>query len=127
MIFSVGFALTHDAVCHEGGGEASVKYLSVHEHEHGHGAHGHGETHEQSEKSGHQSDHHDDIHDHQLRPLLAKREVSEQQRVGCIQIAMVTFVTAESLVAAGLANIYPVNDGAELSLPVGEVFVLDSI
>ena len=119
LIFSVGFALAHDAVCHEGGGKTSVKYLSDHEHEHGHVAHRATGHVEHSEETGEDRDHQGDMHDHQLKPLLAKREVSGQQRVDCIQIALAAFMTPDSVnAAAGGTNIHPVIYGSESSLPV---------
>ena len=110
LIFSVGYALTHDAVCHEGGGKTPVTDMSHHEHEHSHGAH---------YQAGHDSDHYGDMHDHQLEPLLVKKVVSTQQQVHCIQIALAAFMAPDSMVAAaGPTNIGPVIYDTESSLPV---------
>lgn len=109
LILSVGYALTHDAVSHEGGGKTPVKHLSHHEHEHSHGAH---------HQTTHGSDHYGDMHDHQLEPLLVKKVALAQQRVGCIQIALAAFMAPDSMnAAAGLTNIHPAIYDTESSLP----------
>ncbi len=118
LIFSVSCALTHDALCLEGGGETSVKRLSHHGHEHSHDAHhqtGHGHH---TEENGRDSDRHGDTHDHQLEPLLIKKDISTKQRPLPGQVVMAVCSTPGSISVAVARSIsHPVIRGTESSLP----------
>lgn len=118
LVFSVSCALTHDALCHEGDGETSVKCLSHHGHEHGRDAHrqtGHGHH---AEETCHDSDCHRDTHDHQLEPLLIKKDISTKQRPLPGQVALAVCSTPGSISAAVARSIsHPVIYCPESSLP----------
>ena len=118
LVFSVSCALTHDALCHEGGGETSVKRLSHHGHEHSHDAH-HEKGHDHhAEETDHDSDHHGDTHDHQLEPLLIKKDISTKQRPLPGQVVMAVSSTPDSISAAVARSIsHSVIRGTESSLP----------
>ncbi len=118
LVFSVSCALTHDTLCHEGGGETSVKRLSHHGHEHSGDAHhptGHGHH---AEETGHDSDRHGDTHDHQLKPLLIKKDISSQQRPLPGQVVMAVCSTPGCISGAvAPPDSNPVIYGTESSLP----------
>ena len=98
LIFSVFFTLSHDALCHEGGGETSTTWFSHPGNEHGHDFYHQADHHHHPEETDHESDHHDDdTHDHQVKPLFIKKETSTRQRIQPDQVVGVAYSISGSI------------------------------